>query len=117
MEMIKVKKETVLEVLKKNLDSHKRDYEEALLGWIEKCKVDLQKILDEFNSDKARETRIEIHLPKPISYAKEYQKAIKMVEYEVRDEVEISSHDFEKFFLDEWDWKNSFLSSTSFYKR
>ncbi|MDD5650050.1 MAG: hypothetical protein PHF86_06505 [Candidatus Nanoarchaeia archaeon] len=117
MEMIKVKKVTVLEVLNKNLAQHEKDYEEALLGWIEKCKVALHNILDELNSDKARETVIDVRLPKPVSYAKEYQKAIKMVEYEVRDEVEISSHDFDKFFLDEWDWKNSFLSNTAMYNR
>jgi hypothetical protein len=116
MEMIKVRKATVLETLKKNLEQHQKDYDEAIIGWVEQAKSTLQKILAKLDSDKPYDTVIEVRLPKPVSYAKEYQKAIKMVEYEIRDEIEISSHDFDKFFLDEWDWKNSFLSNTSLYK-
>lgn len=117
MERIKVKKETVLDILKKNLVQHQKDYDEAVLGWIEKAKGELKKILEKLDLPNAIETKIDItYLPKPNSYVKEYEKAIKMIEFETREEIEISEVDFERYFLDEWNWKSSFLLNTTMYK-
>jgi hypothetical protein len=117
MEHIKVKKETVLDVLKKNLAQHQKDYDEAVIGWIEKAKVELKKILEKLDLPNAINTKVDItNLPKPFSYVKEYEKAIKMIEFETREEIEISEADFEHYFLDEWNWKSSFLTNTTMYK-
>lgn len=116
MEKIQVKKETVLEILRKNKEIHHVEFEEAIQGWIEEAKKKLTELLDKLNSDKASETKFEVYLPKPASYEKEYDKVIKMVEFEIRDVIEISSADFEKYFLDEWSWKESFLSNINLYK-
>jgi len=117
MDHIKVKKQTVLDVLKKNLAQHQKDYDEAVIGWIEKAKIEVKAMLEKLETVDAIDTRIEIaKLPKPMSYVKEYEKTIKMIEYETREEIEISEADFERFFLDEWNWKSSFLSNTTMYK-
>lgn len=116
MERIKVKKETVLETLKKNKKIHRDEFEDAMEGWIKKCKDKLQELIDGLNSENARSIKIEVYLPKPVSYEKEYDKAIKMIEYEIRNEIEISANDFGKYFLDEWAWKENFLSNTGLYK-
>jgi dsDNA-specific endonuclease/ATPase MutS2 len=115
-ESIKVLKTTVLKTLKENKENHVKEYNEAVEGWVEKAKQKVQNILDQLNSNKAKETKIEVHLPKPVSFEKEYTKAISMLEFEVRDEIEISKHDFDRFFLDEWEWKDNFLTNTTFYK-
>jgi len=117
MEKIQVAKTAVLEVLRKNKETHHTEFEEAMQGWLEKAKKKLNNLLEQLNSDKASEAKIEVYLPKPISYEKEYDKAIKMVEFEIRDIIEISSSDFEKYFLDEWLWKGDFLSNTGLYKK
>lgn len=116
MEQIEVEKSVVLKVLKDNKEAHKKEFEEAMSGWIIRAKAKVQEILDTLNSEKASETKIELYLPKPISYEKEYEKAIKMLEYEIRDNISISSSDFNKYFLDEWAWKENFLSNTELYK-
>jgi len=117
METIQVKKETVLEILKKNKELHHKEFEEAMEGWINKAKNKLERLLTILNSSEARDAILsEVHLPKPVSYEKEYDKAIKMVEFEIRSVIEISSSDFEKYFLDEWAWKEHFLSNTRMYK-
>jgi len=116
METIQVKKETVLTTLKKNKELHHKEFEEAIEGWVNQAKNKLEGLLILLNSSEAREVKFEIHLPKPVSYEKEYDKAIKMVEFEIRDVIEISSSDFEKYFLDEWSWKEHFLSNTRMYK-
>jgi hypothetical protein len=116
MEKIQVKKETVLEILRKNKETHRTEFEEAMTGWIEEAKKKLTGLLYQLNSNKASEVKFEVYLPKPVSYEKEYEKAIKMVEFEIRDTIEISNSDFERYFLDEWAWKESFLSNTRLYK-
>ena len=60
--------------------------------------------------------KFDIHLPKPVSYEKEYDKAIMMIEYEIREEIEISNQDFSKYFQDEWSWKENFFLNTELYK-
>jgi hypothetical protein len=116
VEKIRIRKETVLEVLKENKAKHCLEYEEAILGWISKAKTKLTDLLTELNSDKARSLKIEVYLPRPVSYEKEYEKAIKMIEFEIREEIEISTQDFDKYFLDEWSWKENFLSNSGLYK-
>jgi len=115
-ENVHVRKETVLSTLRCNKEIHRKEYEEAMKGWVEKAIVAVTKVLGELKSDKARDAKVEVYLPKPMTYEKEYDKAIKMIELEVRDEVEISTSDFERFFLDEWSWKRDFLSNTGIYK-
>lgn len=116
MEKIKIRKETVLEILRENKAKHCIEFEEAISGWVSKAKTKLTELLAGLETDRARSLKIEIYLPRPISYEKEYDKAIKMIEYEIRDEVEISTQDFDKYFLDEWTWKENFMSNTGLYK-
>jgi hypothetical protein len=116
LEKIKIRKETVLEILRENKAKHCIEFEEAISGWISKARIKLTDLLSDLNTDKARSLKIEIYLPRPVSYEKDYEKAIKMIEFEIRDEVEISTQDFDKYFLDEWTWKENFLSNTGLYK-
>ena len=116
-ESIRVRRDKVLTTLKQNKEMHCKQFEEAIEGWIDSAKAKAFEVLQELQSDKARETDILIHLPKPVSFEKEYEKAIKMFELEVRDEVDISNSDFQRFFLDEWSWKHDFLSNTIMYKK
>lgn len=114
---VRVNKIKVLETLKSNKEMHHKEFEEAIEGWITKAQDNVTAILIELKANNARDVKLDIHLPKPISFEKEYEKAIKMIELEVRDEIDISKHDFERFFLDEWEWKDAFLSNTVMYKK
>jgi hypothetical protein len=116
-ESIRVKRDTVLETLRKNKELHHAEYEEAIEGWIQKAKNKLNTLIEQLNSDNAREVKFELYLPKPESFEKEYEKALKMLELEIRDEIDITKQEFDKFFLDDWDWKDNFLSNTTMYKR
>lgn len=121
MESIKVKKTTVLKALKTNKQRHHEEFEEALYGWADEMKKKLNDFLDKLKLSIQDPSALEkivfnVHLPKPVSYEKEYDKAIMMVEYEIREEIEISSKDFSKYFQDEWSWKENFFSNTELYK-
>jgi len=115
---VRISRLKVLDTLKTNKELHRKEFEEAMTGWIEKTKEMVSKISVQLESDKASETELSIfnQFPKPLSFEKEYERAIKMIELDVRLELDISSNDFDRFFLDEWAWKNSFLSNTQIYK-
>ena len=52
----------------------------------------------------------------PVSYEKEYERAIKQLEYSVDSIIELDEMTFNQLVLDEWSWKRDFVASASFYK-
>ena len=54
-------------------------------------------------------------LPKPRTYAKEYETAIAMLEWTVDDVIELDSSQFQNFVLDDWSWKKQFSDSNTLY--
>ena len=114
--VIRVRKEKVLEMLRANKAIHHTEFEDSMTTWIRKAHVTVSELLCKLASENARDINLQINLPKPVSYEQEYDKAIRMLELEVREDIDISDEDFEKFFEDNWTWKHSFLSNTSMYK-
>lgn len=56
-----------------------------------------------------------INLKYPESYDKEYNRAIRSVELNVYDKIELSEQEFNQYVMNDWSWKNSFISSNSAY--
>jgi hypothetical protein len=51
----------------------------------------------------------------PEDHSKDYDRAIRMVELSVYDNVELTEAQFESYVLNNWDWKQSFLASNAGY--
>ena len=58
---------------------------------------------------------LSVSLPFPISHSDDYQKAIRMLELSIYDQVTLSSTEFDQFVLNNWAWKIDFLTSTVTY--
>jgi hypothetical protein len=138
---VRVERDKLLATLKANRESHLREYTQArsvyrqrLLQRVQAAFADaamdleekrqalVAKIegLSEEDIDKQVDTfkvvdsvRIEMRVPR--SYVKEYDLAIRMVDWDTRAELELSYAEFCCFVLDQWDWKESFVSVTSMY--
>lgn len=48
--------------------------------------------------------------PAPEDHTREYDRVIRMVEMEVRDEIEIVERDFQSFVMDDCDWSANWAS-------
>lgn len=140
---IEVNRLKLVEILEENREMHIREYHEAVDGYLEtateklqegydKSVVKLQKnlenskrLLAEIDPSKPLETSdrivlvesICIDLKVPRNYAKEYDAAIDMANWDVRDTLELSGAEFQCFVRDEWDWTNEFSTTTASYSK
>lgn len=113
MEIVKIKKSELLETLRKNRQEHRAIFEEAQVGY----RAEAIKLLDKALQDaKAGRTIITfVKLNSPIDQTKDYDRAIKMIEMSVDENIEISEADFANYVLDDWHWKQNFMTTNAFY--
>lgn len=140
----KVDRLKLIDRLKKNKRKHVKEYEEAVAGYREaslrkleeahvKAKANLEKNYTELKAklekfDPAGEgaqdmgshlvlvPTISINMSLPQSYEQEYEKAVSMMGWDTRDEVELTYAEFMCFVEDSWDWSDDFKAVSAFYK-
>lgn len=113
MENVRVNKSEILDVLKKNRETHRKIFLEALTGYRETAIKLLEEKLALARSGKRIE--LSFRLTQPMDQTSDYDRAIRMLEMSINQDIELSEHDFENYVMDNWDWKRQFLSSNSAY--
>ena len=119
MKTVKVKKAKLLDTLRQNRDKHVEDFKDACTGYreaVEKNVKELLKTVKKADSDTVLDLELYINLSKPVSHKKDYDIAISMLEWSVDEFVNLDQREFRQYVNDEWDWKETFAASTSFYK-
>lgn len=115
MEKIKIKVKDLLEKINANREQHAKDYRESDAGFKEQAIKALESALEDAKCNKC--VRLTFNdLIRPVSYLKDYDKAIMMLEMCTEKEIEVSSIEFSQYVMDEWNWKQSFLLSNMKYK-
>lgn len=140
----KVDKAKLIERLKKNKKKHTKEYNEAVAGYreaslrkledayvrakngLEKNYTELKDKLSKFDpaSEECRDMdshlvliqSASINMSLPQSYEQEYEKAISMMGWDTRDEIELTYAEFMCFVEDCWDWSDDFKAVSAFYK-
>lgn len=113
LDSIRVKRETLLEVLKSNRDSHRATFEEAMEGYRRKSIEILEDHIKRIKDDAPE--KIVVSLPIPDDHTDEYDRVIEMIEWSIDDEFWLSGHEFDQFVRDNWGWKAAFLATASAY--
>lgn len=113
MYSITVDKQELLETLQRNLEKHVAEYEEAISRYPGTVAASLRKRADAI--DRGEEVNLAFNLPKPRSYADEYEDAIQMLQWEQKDSVDLDQTQFKNLVQDEWHWKDGFSATTQFY--
>lgn len=117
MHSVKIRRNELLTIVRENKEKHIKEFNEA----VEDFKKAVIKITEE-NLELAKTgnldeiAKIKAIPTKPISYETSYTRAIRMLELSVETEIELDIHDFDQLVQDEWQWKQSFLTSNSTYK-
>lgn len=118
MEKVKVNRLALLETVKRNREKHVTDYEESLAGW----KVEQEKALA--NALKTfRKTHEPLYVPgersvllrQPKSHEDDYDRAIRMLELCVEEDLELPMNDFDQWVMDNWQWQNDFSNIKALY--
>jgi hypothetical protein len=106
MNTIKVKKSDLLDTLRTNKAKHEEVYEQAMVKYRESLRADVE-------AGKQIEHRLKTVVP--LRFADSYEQAIQMLEWEVGDEVELDTHEFQQYVMDDWNWGQSFRAANSAY--
>lgn len=139
---VEVNRQELLKKLKENLAKHIVDYNNAMSGYknLLSSKIDEgyvnAKVTIEENYNKIKEKvgkftnediskqkdmftimdGIYVSMKVPKIFDKEYQMAIDIFEWDVREIVQLSYAEFTCFVLDQWDWQSEFKSISAMYK-
>jgi zona occludens toxin (predicted ATPase) len=115
MDNVKVRKEVLLERIRKNRTKHRTIVEEAWVGYRKAVIEALDELLERAKAGRKIITQIGLQPPK--DHTKEYDAVIDMLECEIKDVVEITRNDFRAFMRDEWVWRDQFLMSNRSYSQ
>lgn len=124
--VVTVKKEALLGILQKNLKAHVEEFNTACGIYrtkvLEEAKDSIDKLIVYMEAfEKAdfdnppKYPDIYLRLPKPLSYAKHYERAIGMLELHSKDEMTLDISTYQKYVEDDWEWSSSAKMSNSFY--
>lgn len=117
MKKVLLDRNELLEIVRENKEKHVAEYHEAVTDF-KKAVFNVTKE----NLSLARTGRLEEiarikSIPNaPVSYEDNYNRAIRMLELSVEDQVELEEQIFNQLVLDEWHWKLMFTTMNATYK-
>jgi hypothetical protein len=103
----------LLETLKENRDKHRQVFEEAQEGYRTAVIAELDAMLAEAKAGKR--VKRAVTLPEPVDQTKDYDRVIRMLEMDVREDIELEEHEVAQYVLDDWRWKDMFTASNVRY--
>lgn len=113
MKTVNVDKARLREIVARNRDTHRAQFEESLDGWHRAAIAELDRLLTDAKAN--RINRVYVNLPRPEDHTLDYDRVLEMLDMSVDDVVELSEQEFAHFVQDNWGWKNQWLISNSGY--
>lgn len=133
---VTVSKDELLRILKENLEAHNEVYNASTQAYFESLRVefeqkvakakDLLKLLkgklENITQDNIFAGIYELSSSlsqgktrKPESHEADYTSAIRKVELSIHSEFTLTNQDFERYILNNWEWKEDFINTASSY--
>ena len=110
---ITITKADLITKIKENKANHIKDYDQAVIDYKKEAKLQLETQLEELAEGSLR---IRVDLITPVNKADEYDKIIKMFEWEIKDEVVLDQSEFNEYVLDETSFAIAAGLSNSAYR-
>lgn len=112
---VTIKKQSLLEVIRKNRSQHIEDFSSASSGYKDALVERLKKMLASAKAGKMVEQSVGL-IP-PVSHEKEYDVVIRMLEMSTADEISITQAQFTQYVMDDWNWKQNFTTTNRLYSK
>lgn len=113
MRNVVMEKNKLVTALEANRKAHGDTYKKARKVFRKKVVANLKSMLDRAeNGDKIE---LWVGLPEPEDHTADYDRALAMLEDDVRDEIELTQSEYSQFVQDDWGWKQSFAANTMSY--
>lgn len=112
----KYKVEDIISSLEKNLENHKKDYKEALLGFRKKVLSTLEDQFDHYNKKAQEFTEFKtLSIHSPVNCEKGYEDLLVLFKHMTDDVIELDVETANHIFNDDWAWAQSAKLSNSMY--
>ena len=108
MKSVVMDKLELLKILRSNLAMYKDLYDSTAIAFKEKYIVELNNML---LKSAGNEFVMYVDLKRPEDKSEDYEVAIKMLEAECRDKVELTEQEFAQCVLNKWSWIGTFYST------
>lgn len=124
MREVTVQKKELLEKVIANREVHIREYQEACDGYrtkaltkIDEVFGDLKKKIEDLKDGQTIALMsVSFGLDVPVSHEKDYDQVIQMLKMSTEETIKLSSDEFACYVMDDWDWKQTFITSNARYK-
>lgn len=114
---VNVKREELLEALKKNLEIHRAEYAQALIDFKTRLVEDLSAGLKQVKKSEPVDLEdFNIRITFPHSHEKDFLEVIEMLEMSVDENINLDAESFRAYFKNEWQWTHHFKALTESYK-
>ena len=113
MNKVRVKKQSLLEILQANQKKHRAAFEEAIANYRKLAIELLDQSLEAARN--GQKFRMHFQLIEPQDMTKEYSRAIRMLEMHVEDDIELSNQEFRNYVEDNWTWSQQWKTSNRAY--
>ena len=111
MSAITIKKDKLIAKIKENRTEHEKIYKEAVAGYKIILEHELKEKLKKLEDGEFIDPYIRVS--QPTNHLKEYDCAVSMLEYDIHETVVLSKSEFDCYILDDWSWKNSYISGSN----
>lgn len=101
MQSVKLKREELLNILKKNRETHAREFSDATEAYEKAYNDTIKSLLNKKPTDLSRIAR---ELIRPRDHNEEYDTVIRMLELAVDDEVTLGANEFRQYVQNQWEW-------------
>ena len=108
-----VRKDKVLEIVRKNRDKHRGVFEAAVEGYRKRAEELLGAQLALILDGKTPELRV--ILDRPRDHTRDYDRVITMLELDTREELLLDERTVAQYIMDDWQWKREFLRMSTAY--
>jgi hypothetical protein len=108
-----IEKQKLLNILTDNRTKHQTAFAEALEGYRKAAIAELEKALEAARHGDFYFERL--HLIRPLNYTGAYDRAIRMLELNIDNEIELEESQFENLVLDKWNWSRQFAATNKAY--
>jgi hypothetical protein len=112
-EGVRCKRSELLEKVKENRSEHRKVFEDALAGWEDAVVKRLATMVK--NAKDKKKFELQVGLPQPQDHTNDYDRVIAMLELSVDETVVIDHRQFAQYYMDDWGWKNDFITTASTY--
>lgn len=114
MQTVKVSRNELLKSITTNRATHHTEYVEAEAGYRDAAIKQMAQNLKDAQDGK--DIQRHLQLPQPDDHTEDYDREIKMLQMSVDDVIELTVHDFDRYVMDNWEWKQAVTATNMFYK-